>query len=162
MSVIDYLKEIKLGIERKEIKEQKIPWKARLGKRRIRQGWASVLYIKNNKSVDFVKAPIQDNIIKVGDLIHEATPDDILIYKGKPMLIIPEWREKPIRPWRPKEDYEEADEQDGLTTTQRHIISNLEQGVVTSKKKITTMGWVLLGVGIIALFYFFSQGGFSS
>lgn len=159
--MLEYIKEIQKALQEKKVKEQKIPWRARLGRRRIRQGWASVLYIKNNKSVDFLKAPIEDNTIKIGDLTHEATPDDILIYKGKPMLIIPEWREKPIRPWRAKEDYEEADEQDGLTTTQRHIISKLEQGTLSAKKKISTTGWVMLGIGVIALFYFFSQGGLS-
>ena len=101
-TMIDLMKEIKQAVTEGNVKRQKIPFKAKIGRLKARKGWASVLYVMNNKSVDFIKAPIEDNTIKVGNLIHEATPDDILIFRGRPMLIIPEWREKPIRPFDDK------------------------------------------------------------
>lgn len=155
------MEEIKKAVISEDITRQKIPIKGRIGRRKMKKRWCTVLYVSSNKVVDFVKAPIEDNTVKVGELIHEATPDDILIFRGKPMLIIPEWAEKPMRPWRAQEHYEETEKMGGLTTTQRHILSKLEQGIIKGKKKFSAMGWIILVAVVLGVIYFISQGGLS-
>lgn len=161
-TITDYLKEIK-GIlkDKNKIKKARLPWKSRLGRRRVRSGWCSVMYVRNNKSVDFVRAPIEDMVVRVGDLYHTATPDDILIYKNKPMLLLTEWSIRPMTPWRPKEHFEEAVERDELTTPQRHILSKLEQGVIKAKKSLKLGGWIAVIIAAVVGVYFISQGGLS-
>jgi len=157
----DLLKEIKSAVEDKEVKKIKLPWKGRIGRFKVKRGWASIMYVHNNRSVEFLRAPIEDNTVRVGDLYHTATPDDILIFRGKPMLLIPEWGIKPLQIWKASEHYKDTEEKGDLTQPQRHILSKLEHGIIKAKTKIAMGGWIMLGVAGLAVLYFFSQGGFS-
>ncbi len=158
--VIDFLKEIKKAVEDQTVKKQKLSFKGRLSRFKTKKGWASVMYVHNNKSVEFIKAPIEDNTVRIGDLYYTATPDDILIFRNRPMLLLTEWSIKPLTPWRPKEHYEETEKNGELTTPQRHILSKLEAGVLKPKKKIALGGWIIIILLGIAAVYFVSQGGF--
>lgn len=161
-SITEYLKEIKAGIEDKKIKKVRIPFKAKVGRRRMRKNQCIVLYVGQNKNAELVRGTIEDLTVKVGDLIHTVTPDDIIMFRGKyPFVIIPEWNIKPVTFWKPKEDYEEAEKEGQLTTPQRHILSKLESGVIKAKKALKAGGWIILIVAGIAVVYFISQGGLS-
>lgn len=158
--VKDYLKDISEAVKGNEVKRRKIPWRGRIGKMKVKKGWASILYVHNNRTVEFVRAPIEDNTVKVGDLYHTATPDEVLIYKNKPMILITEWSIKPI-PFNVRKHYEKTEEEGELTTPQRHILSKLEQGILKPKKKFAMGGWIILILALLGVAYFISQGGLS-
>lgn len=161
-SITQYLKEIKQGIEDNKIKQVKVPWRAKVNRRRMRKNQCIVLYVGQNKNAELVRGTIEDLTVKVGDLIHTVTPDDIIMFRGKfPFVIIPEWNIKPVTFWQPKKDYEEAEEEGQLTTPQRHILSKLESGIIKAKKTLKAGGWIMLIVAAIAVVYFISQGGLS-
>ena len=70
--------------KKKNTKGFRFPWNARVSNKKIKDGWASVLYIQENKGIKFLRAPINEGTVMIDDTPHIATPEYILTYKSKP------------------------------------------------------------------------------
>jgi len=143
------LKELKELIEESTAKKQKkfrLPYKARLNKRKLSEGYATVILINENKQVDFLKEPIIDGTIKINDTYHALKDEAILSYKGKPIIIQAKRRLNPLNPLEGKHE----------TYGQKYVMARMEGDKLVSKKGI---GWgisigaiVIIGIIIYALF----------
>ena len=143
--------------ENKE-KKWKLPWGKKPSKAQVKKGWTTVQIIRNNGSIDFIKAPIEDGTVDVDGIPRISTIDYKLSYKGTPFVIIPEWS---LKPFSPVENYEQT-EKDRLTTTgTRLILAKMEKEAIKPKGAggFGTIGWIILGVAVIAVVYYLMKGG---
>ena len=142
MAIKDELEELIKKFEELEgkVKKQKkfrIPFIGRVSNRKVREGYISIVVIKDNKNIDFVKQPIVDGTFKLNDTIHSVDERDIFLYKGKPFVFQPK---RTINPYNPlKEEHQ--------TYGQKYIMSRMESDKLTLKKQL---GWGMsIGVLII-------------
>lgn len=114
----------------------KMPWKAKVNKQKIRKGYATILVVKENKGVDFIREPIKDSVVTLQEgneiSFHAIDSDDILNYKGKPFMIISKNKKNPYNPAKGKNE----------TYGHKYILARMESERLSLKKK---MGW---GIGI--------------
>lgn len=75
----------------KELKKFNLPLKGRVGRGKIKKGWVGILFVRTNKNAMFLKAPIEDSIVVVDNTPHYVKPENILLYKNKPFIIVLEW-----------------------------------------------------------------------
>ncbi len=88
-------------------------------------------------TVDFIKEPIIDGTIKLGDSYHAVEEYDIFNYKGKPFIFLPKSK---INPYNPLTGSHE-------TYGQKYVMARMEGERIISKKQ---MGWgISIGVMII-------------
>jgi len=132
--------------QKKKQKKFKIPPKARLKNRDLMKGYVTVQVINENGAVDFVKEPIIDSTIKLNDTTHAIDAEDILTYKGKPLIIQSKIKSNP---WNPNNQKNE-------TYGQKHIMSRMMNEVIEGKKKKLTVGMsigllIILGIIVYAL-----------
>jgi len=158
-SLKEQLKEINEKLpEVKNPKEKKfkLPWKARLGKAKLKKGYITVEVINENKEIDFKREPIGDGTVKIGDTIHAIDELDVFTYKGKPFAHIPKTK---LNPWNPLSDYLNTERTyDGKRLGkneiygQKYIMARMKADFIKTAKKI---GWgatifILAIIGIIA------------
>jgi len=156
----------KLKGTKKLEKEFKLPKKFRLdSKRKLKENYAIIFYIRDNGSLDIYNAPIVDEgvYIKESGMYHTATANYVLRYKKYPALIIPEWNLNPIgkpeeqkpHPFDPSTDIAEAEEKGMLSLPQKVLINRLalaEAGLLKKGKMGGKMIlWVILG-GIAVIY----------
>ena len=136
--------------QNKKSKKFRIPFKGGVSNRKVKEGYISVVVIRDNKNIDFVKEPIIDGTYKLNDTIHAVNEKDIFLYKGKPFVFQPK---RTINPYNPlKEEHQ--------TYGQKYIMSRMESDKLTLKKQL---GWgmsigVLIIVAVIG--YSLFTGGF--
>jgi len=131
--------------EDRATKKFRLPFRAKLSKSKLKNGYASVLVIGENDEAVFTREQIVDSTVKLGDTYHHAEGENCLTYKGKPFLIIPKKSNKPYNP-------------NSVVNTifsQKHIMSRMMNEVLGSSKKlgmgaISIGGIILLGVIIYA------------
>lgn len=137
------------GIDKKKIKKFRMPLRSRVSKRKLRQGYITVVVLNENKMVDFRKEPIVDGTFKLDDTIHAVNEGDIFLYKGKPLVF---QAKKKINPYNPLDGEHETY---GLKT----VANQLEAGLLTKKKKMSGIMIMILIVVIIGGIYYFTSGG---
>ena len=116
----------KILSESKKKKKFRLPIKARVNNRRMKDGYATIIVIKENKNVDFVKERIVDGTIKLENTFHAVAPQDVFFYKGKPIMI---QFESKLNPYNPMNDKHE-------TYGQKYIMAKMMEGKVAFKKKM--------------------------
>lgn len=122
----------------KKSKKFKLPWKAKVGNRKMREGYATIIQIEENMNIDFRKEQIKDGTIKLDDSFHAVRGKDIFFYKGKPVIF---QAKNKLNPYNPLEDKHE-------TYGQKYVMARMEGDKLTLKKKV---GWGLsIGALIIA------------
>lgn len=123
-----------LGSDKKKQKKFWMPLKARVGKRKLKEGYVTVEIIKDNREIDFQKMPIIDGTIKLGDTFHAINEDSIFTYKGKPFLHQAKGKLNPFT-------------LDGNNKTygQKYVMARMKSDQISEKRKL---GW---GVSIFAL-----------
>jgi hypothetical protein len=145
-SLRDEIRELKEVMEEtKEIKSKKfkLPFRARVGKIRLKQGYVTVAIIQDNKEIAFKKEPIIDGVIKLhdkkyGDTFHAIGEQDIFTYKGKPFV----WQAvNKLNPFNPLTGMNE-------TYGQKYVMARMESDKITQKKN---WSWGLIIIGIIAV-----------
>lgn len=127
-----------------------IPFKARIGKKSMRDGYASVVVIEDNHNIDFRKEKITDGVIQLDDSFHAINPNHIYFYKGKPFIFQPKRKQNPYDPLSGKHE----------TYGDKYILAKMEEGKITGKKR--KLGWGLTIGGIVILgiiVYSFLTGG---
>ena len=146
-------------VEQKKAKEWKLPWSARtgMGTKKKRKGYIVVMNIGLNKAVSFYKVPIQEGVIDVDGTPHVVRPDDILLWKNKiPMIVQPEWSEKPFKV---RESVEETIANNEGTEGYKFIMNYLLRSQITQKKSIP-VGYIIFGViAIVGLGYYLLKSG---
>ncbi len=139
-SLKEQLQEInkKLDEKKKKPKKFRLPWKARVGKKKVREGYATIVEIQENKNIDFIKERITDGTINLGNTIHAVDPNDIFFYKGKPLIF--QCKNK-LNPYNPLKGEHE-------TYGQKYVMARMEGDKLTLKK---SLGWGLsIGILIVA------------
>lgn len=130
----------------KKIKPFKIPFKARVNKSKLQQGYLTVAVINDNMSVDFRREPIKDGTIKLDDTFHAVEDFDIFNYKGKPFIFQAKSKLNPYNPLKG----------DNETYGQPYVMARMEGDKLTTKKKIglgISIGMlIIVGVIVYALF----------
>jgi len=128
-------------------KSFKMPFRGKIGNKKLKDGFATVIEIGENNVIDFKKEQIVDGTIKLRETFHAVDTEDILTYKGKPVLIIPKKSKYPYNPNLTDRN---------TTYSQKHIMSRMQNEVLGVAKKMGVMGMsigalILGGVLIYAL-----------
>ncbi len=140
--------EVKSGNGKK--KKFSIPFRARIGKKNIRDGYVTVVVIEDNYNIDFRKERIVDGTINLEDTFHAINPEDIFFYKGKPFIFQPKRKQNPYNPLA----------QNHETYGHKYILARMEGDKIVGKKR--AMGWGMGIVGLVILgiiAYSFITGG---
>ncbi len=152
---IDILFDEKEKEEKKKYKDKKfrMPMKAKVGKEKMTKGFITVMTIKENKNVDFVKTRVIGGTIKLEDKeplsIHSLNQEDIFLYKNKPFIIQPKAN---LNPWNPVKTKNE-------TYGQALVMARMEGDKITTKKSFGKMGWILGAIVLAIIAYAFITGG---
>jgi len=128
-------------------KKFRLPRKAKLSKKRMREGYATVLVLHENRNADFTREPIIDGTIDLKDskgvTYHATGESEPYYYKGKPLIIQPKNRLNPYDPLKlPNETY-----------GQKYIMARMEGDRIVPKRSIGLLGgsiFALIVLGIIA------------
>lgn len=152
-SLQDRLKELE---EAKKIKRFSLPFKAKVGRFKRKKGYASICYIKNNRSVILMKAPIQDGVIDIDGTPHLALPKHTLNYKNKAFLIVPEWN---TEPFSPEENYDKAAAEGTRSIGLKHLANYLEAGQLKTKGKGSFVAIIFGLVVLGAIGYYVYKSG---
>lgn len=141
----------------KKLKKFRLPFKARVGRGKVKKGWATILYLKTNKGARFLKAPIVEGVVEIDNIPHTVTPENVLVYKNKPLIIVPEWT---TEPYSPSQEIKKAEDNKSLSFGWRLLANYLESERITQRRKFA-VGALLFGILVIgALVYYVFQGGF--
>ena len=144
--------------EKKKTKPFRLPWKAKLSKKKVEQGWVTVIGINNNRELAFTRKPVVEGVYEWEGTPYVATVDYMLTYKGKPAIIQPSWSREPFSPAQHYSDTEKA----GLKSTGFKLILNyLRKQQIPDKKEVGGIIWWLIGgIAVIAGGYYLFKGGF--
>lgn len=138
-------------------KEFALPKKIKAGhKRKLKQNYAVVVYIRTNGWIDIQFEPIVNDLIYIRQtgLYYAATAEYVMRYKQYPMVIQPEWA---VTPFSPK-DHEKATNEEGKSAlAQKVYIQIMKMAAMGGPKKFggKTILWII--VGGVALLYLLSQ-----
>jgi len=123
-------------LEQKEKKKKfKLPFGIRMQKGKTRKkNYAIVQTIKTNGAVNFKMQKIEDDTVTIGEGIYDASAGHILRYKRYPLVIIPEWN---MKPFSPKEDFDEATKEGTLVAAEKVILSKMKLEAIKPKMALT-------------------------
>lgn len=156
-SLRDEVRELRKVIEEKDKpkeKKFKIPFKARINKRRAREGYVTAFVVNENKNIDIRRVQIEDSTFKLGDSIHSLEEEDIYFYKGKPLIIQAKTK---LNPFSYFADYNTADNQ---TYGEKYVLAKLEAERIKPKGKLGGLGMSIIGIIVAAIIgYAFLTGG---
>ena len=141
----------------KKVKSWKLPFSGRLGKAQLKKNFVTVMYIKDNKSVDFIKVPIDQETVTIDGLPRASSADYVLSYKGKPMIIQPSWS---VAPFAPKESIVETEAQ-GLSSKARKLVfAKMKNDIIIPPKKGGGMMiWIILIAAVAGIGFYLVKGG---
>jgi hypothetical protein len=155
-SLKQQLKEInaKIDLAKKQPKGKKfkLPWGKKVSNSQLKKGYATIEVVGENKEIDFVKEPIVDGTIKVGENYYAVDELDIFTYKGKPFVHLPKTK---VNPWNPLSFYVDTERTyDGKTMDkneiygQKYIMARMKSDFISAKAKI---GWGMTIIGLLIL-----------
>lgn len=134
----------------------KLPWGAKIGRKKVRDGWVIVCYINENKEVTFFKKKVEEGTFIHKDIPYLANSQYMLTYKNKPLLIVPAWS---VEPFSANANMAEAERLKTLSIGYRYIYNRLRNTMLSDKKG----GGILLiigGIAVVALLaYLITSGG---
>ena len=144
-----------LGMEKEKKKGKfKLPLKAKLNKKKIKEGFVTVAWVGNNMSISFTKEQIIGNTISSSNdsndiTVHNVYPWGMLNYKGKPLIIQPKWS---TEPFNPKDNFKDAEKNNTETFGQKYILARLISDTIKAKKKISgaLIFGLLIGGAVLA------------
>ena len=149
MGIEEELKEIKAELkEKKEVKEFRLPWKAKVGKAKAKKNWVGILKINENGNINASKQQIIEQTIVIDDVPRLATANYVLRWKKYPVIIMPSWSTEPFSPVANKEKSLE----DGSNIAGYRLLMNRMKLNVDVKKGLGGNWWKwLLGIGLAAI-----------
>lgn len=157
LKVIKDLLEHKDEVNKKEKKPKffKIPFKGKIGRSRIKKNWVTVLDLYENRNVEFTRQKIQDQTIMIDGVPRLATPDNVFIYKNKPLIINLRWSVKPVSPSDTQflniaENYKEIEKKGLNIKGYKVLMDRMKREALTTKKPIPWWIWIV-GLAIIGV-----------
>lgn len=157
LSVKDWLKKISEQLNKSpETKKWKMPWSGKLSKGKAKNGWVTIIHIKDNRNLEFMKVPLDEQTATIDGCPRIVTPDDVLYHKGKPVVIFPSWSVKPISV---TSNYDETIKEKYRSTGYKLLLNKMKKEVIENKKSIS--GGLIFGIiaVVIAAGYFAYKGG---
>ena len=144
--------------KKKKIKLWSIPLKSRmLSRKKKQEGNVVFMNIGENKSVTFIKAPIQDGVALVNGIPHVVEPEDILFWKNKlPIVIQPQWS---IKPFSSKDHFKEATSSGQGTVGWEYIMNYIYRTQIKIKKAMSIGLIIFLVVAVIGGGYYLLSSG---
>jgi hypothetical protein len=144
-------------IEEGSVKKWKLPFKARVGKRSAKRGFATFLVVKDNRNVDFIRLPIAEGTALLEGMPRAATSDYTLHYKGQPFYILPAWS---LKPFSPTENYSETERDKMNVAGRRLVLSKLQSEQIAKKGGSWGWGaWIILGIIVLVAGWYLLKGG---
>jgi len=149
------LKKMNGDKSKKKKKKFKLPRKARVKKKAMKQGYVTVCVIKDNKSINFEKVPLDGGTYKLEDenlTYHLADAEDIYFYNGNPVIFQPKRKENPTNPIKMIEGEDE-------TYAHEQIMDRMTGDAVKKRSnKGGDMGkWIVIGVIALIAIYLITQ-----
>jgi hypothetical protein len=138
-------------------KNLKLPRKARVKKRKIKQGWVGVIKVDENGNATGEKVKVQGSAFDTTDgSYHASDGREILFWDGKfPFYIQPTWKKNPIQIRSENEKNE--------TYGQNYIQALMLNDHLDGKKKKSFGGnpliWIVIAAVIGFIIYNISQKG---
>jgi hypothetical protein len=126
-------------------KSFKLPSKAKLSKSKVKANWVTVVKVNENKGVDFIREPIDNQTIVVDGVPRLCTGEDVLNYKGKPLIILPSWS---VKPFSPSENYSLSIKDGSNTNGYALLLARMKAGAIDLKKKMNM--WLIVGLVAVA------------
>jgi len=136
-----------------------IPFMAKVGKNRAKKGWATYLVIKENRNIAFEKHPIDEQTVIVDGTPRITTADDVLFYRNKPFVILPNWS---VKPFSPTENYNDTMKAQYSSQGSKLLLNRMKKETVENKKTVSGFTIFIILTGIVILGYFAYQGGWFS
>lgn len=161
-SDLDELKAKVLEKEETELKDKRwrLPWKAKVGKKKQSKNWIGILKLNENGSIEPSKQQIKQQTVLLDGVPRLSTPDYVFRWnagrKQFPVLIVPSWSVKPLCP---KEDFQKSMEDGSNTKGYKLLMERMQQSKVEEKKSMG--GWLkwVIGLGLLGVvIYAFASG----
>jgi len=144
-------------IQEKQIKKFTMPRAFKLPTSKIKKNWVTTLLINENRTMAAVKVPVEDGTIKIDGIPRISTTDYILIWKNKPIIILPAWS---LKPFSPEENYEKTVKEDMTTTGRKLVIAKMKHDIIVPKKMgFGIIGWIILFAALGGVGYYLFRGG---
>jgi hypothetical protein len=143
MNAIDEKLDIILS-DKKKIKDFKLPSKAKLSKSKVKKNWITICKVNENGGVDFIRDKIDNQTIIVDGVPRLCTGEDVLNYKGKPMIILPSWS---VKPFSPTDSFNQSLDDGSNTKGYALLLARMKAGAIDLKKKMN----MFLIIGLVAL-----------
>jgi hypothetical protein len=154
-SLKEVISELNETLKEQKAKNEKnfgIPFSARVGKAKVKKGWTTVQIIRDNRNVDFIKIPIEQQTAIIDGVPRIFTPDEMLSHKGKPFVILPSWS---VKPFSPTDNYSETIKQGYGSQGFKLLLSRMKTEVVDGKKKMSgSIIWWIIGLAAIGFIAF--------
>lgn len=157
-NIMKELAELKGDKKAKKEKLFKLPFRAKLSKKKVADGWVTVVGINNNRELAFTRKPVIEGVYEWNGVPHIATADYVLTYKGKPAVIQPEWSLKPISP---ADNYAETEKEQLRSAGYKLVLNYLEKKEIDAKKMSGgVIWWIIGGLAVVVGLYYLFKGGF--
>ena len=144
-------------ISQKKVKRWKLPFSGKLSKLSLKKNYVTVMYIKDNKSVDFIKVPIDQETITLDGLPRASSADYVLSYKGKPLIIQPSWS---IAPFSPTENISDTEKAQLSAKARKLVFTKMKNDIIVPKKLgFGGFGWIILLLVGCGVGYYLWKGG---
>jgi len=126
------------------------------GKKKEKQNYAIVFYIRTNGYLDIYYAPIVNDMIYIKEtgIYHAATAEYILRHSKYPVLIQPE---DSLEPFSLKKHSKEIIEEGKISFPQKVIINAMKTAQLGTPNKMMGKTWLWILIGAIVILYLLSQ-----
>jgi len=141
---------------KKEVKPWDVPWYKRLFRGQTRKNWVLVCFIQENRSISFMKVPIDEGVILLNGIPHTVNSGEILIYKNAPFIIIPSWS---IKPFSPTQNQKETEDAGNSSMGWEYLFNYMKKTEIKAVRNFGTMMWFVVGLIVIGGGYYLIKNG---
>jgi len=148
MNLKERLEKLEKEKESEKVKKRKfrLPRKGKVSKRKMRQGYITLVVMNENRNIDFRKEKLEGGSYKLDDTWHALKDSDVFFYKNKPIVLQPKHRKNPWNPFKLKNN----------VYGQKRIMARMMNDQIKVKRKMGgAIIWIILA---IVVFYIISKG----
>lgn len=140
--------------DKRQEKKSKLERKLKLTTGKKKRNYVVILKINENRDLEIVKEPIQNQSVTIDGVPRLATGEHVLNYKKEPILIQPSWS---VEPFAPSKHFKESLEDGSNTRGYSILLARMKEGAISAKKNI---GWGL-SIGMIIILGVLAYGLFA-
>lgn len=139
------------ALTKKEEKKFRLPIFMQLfGKAQMKKGFCVVIFVRTNGQIEIKMVRVENNTIKIGDVIYAASADYIMRWKRFSVMIVPEWT---MVPFSPAENFKSASTEGTLTAAEVLVASRMKTDAIKPKLNFD-IKWLLIAAVVIGGGYF--------